>query len=265
VELLVVIAIIGILLGILLPAVQSIRESAKRATCLSDINQLSSSVEAAKSTMNARYVPSYVNLTGSMTASQWQDCYQFFGQRTTMATVLTYAPLGQLDGNQCLVFFLGGYNTTPQFFVGFSNSVTNPFTPVAGQSQKGPFFDFPNKRMVSSGGSVPWYTDPWGTPYCYMSHQNGNDYYNFPICPTFNWPPSPIQQPNSTASSPNYVNPNSFQIISAGRNMVFGPGGTWPNATTYGTPLSPGRAVYGQPGAGGDDLSNFAPGMMNSN
>jgi len=147
-----------------------------------------------------------------------------------------------MQGHQCLVFFLGGLQQGGACY-GFSSNPTNPMqAPTAGEVRRGPFFDFNATRLISGYGG---YLDIYGVqPYAYYSTTGTINSYNPGDCSLT----SPYFY-----SAGNYVKPDSFQIISAGANMQFGPGGQW----TPGSSPAVGTA-------GGDDIANFSTGRLSN-
>jgi len=77
VELLVVIAIIGILIAMLLPAIQAARESARRANCASNLRQIATAIQTYAD-RNSEQIPPYGVVGNSSTGGDWAHSWFAF-------------------------------------------------------------------------------------------------------------------------------------------------------------------------------------------
>ncbi len=93
VELLVVIAIIGILVGMLLPAVQAVREAARRATCLNNMRQMVLACHNYQSA-NQKY-PAGATAEAILGTSPTE--YQEFGESWTLSILAFVEETAMLD------------------------------------------------------------------------------------------------------------------------------------------------------------------------
>ncbi len=188
-----------------------------------------------------------------------------------------------LQGEQCLTFYLGGIPNVlqmktgaPPAPLGFSTNNTNPA--MASAKRKGPYFNFVTPRLFPQTGviSASWngffvYLDPWqskagplyatmgGSPYAFFSSGGINNGYA--LTSAFNAAPYAIRSGVSPyALTGQFTNPNTFQIISAGKDGVFGNTGWVPTAGMPPVPFSNANAAN-QP-AGDDDQANFSGGLL---
>jgi prepilin-type N-terminal cleavage/methylation domain-containing protein len=184
-----------------------------------------------------------------------------------------------LEGQQCLVFHLAGvptYNAAGDIaMVGFSNDSQNPAkAATAGEKRQGPYFEFQSNRLklftsaaFGSTGAFPIYFDIYTRPggntrqpfafFASYSTEGGGLYDKYggtSDCPSLLLsPPDPAGTPllpYQPTGSATFLNPSSFQIISAGRDGKFGAGGQ----------------VWGRTGTvnanGADDQSNFSSHLL---
>jgi hypothetical protein len=141
--------------------------------------------------------------------------------------------------------------------VGFSTHPANPL-PQTGATIYGPYFEFQSHRLISRHGN-PFYSylDGFGKqPYVYFSSgRKRNDYnrYGDSDCAPFGVWPYAI----SLGPPPAYQNPNTYQIISSGRDGRFGRGSMLPNGRVWHQETAKEIDADGR-----DDLSNFHYGSL---
>jgi general secretion pathway protein G len=329
IELLVVIAIISILMALTAAAVLRTLGVGPRVKTRTELGQLDGAMEAFKAKYKVNMVPSRLALrkfsadynlqrdptTGNPVNPLDYDSYTYLtavfpGLGKTWQTrginwhtswvgvPATQKPFEILEGDQCLVFFLGGIETTnPNGCLGFSIDSANPDKPFdkdvipppsTQPGERVSFYDFNSPRLfipLDATTKKPLrgpntvflsYADGYGRgdatvdkPYLYFStygiENNYNRYLSLPQdpkksdCKTFKvWPYAEALQP-----IPRYVKPKTFQIISAGTNQTFGTGTVADGTVAVPFVWTAGTAA--QIGADGqDDLANFSAGILSN-
>jgi len=128
VELLVVIAIIGILIALLLPAVQAAREAARRSQCINNLKQIGLALQNYHDT-NRIFPSGAVHAQWPSVGGQWRG-YGYSWLASIMPFMEQTAAYGQIDWRSC-AWGTTGLTPVPQTFLGVNvSTLICPSDPV---------------------------------------------------------------------------------------------------------------------------------------
>ena len=266
VEILVVIAIIAILAALVVGGVVSFMSKGPEIQTRNDLLQLSTALDKFYAKYKF-YPPDRIKLCANYSqynvvtdkaslayiGTMWPNLGQFVNVPWAGGTAIPATGI-VLEGEQSLVFFLGGPpvgGTTPGLMGGFSLNPRDPIS-LAGGVDRERFMDFDTGRLVNR----PTLTYPAGHPFPSMFDRSDKRmpyvYFSsgrFGYSATLNsWGVAPYME-NATT----FHQKTRFQIISAGRDGLYGPGGVWTQATAGSMPLQ-----------GRDDMTSFYDSKMGS-
>jgi prepilin-type N-terminal cleavage/methylation domain-containing protein len=328
IELLVVIAIIVILMALTVGILSKVWQSVDETKTTVEVNKLAEAVNLFKGQFG-RYPPSRIILSqvpganpGSYAWGVQQGGYLGEVFKYSVEYLSSIFPgidlsLGHtwsgtanstawytLEGEECLVYFLGGMRYGSSGPQGFNTDKTNP-TLNSTSARLGPFFpQFDESRIAynspnaaNSGNLFPIYKDYYGSPYAYFiarfpgTNNYPNRYFPFvggnpanipndcellttfgavPFLPYFSGtvPPAASASQWPMAASFQFFKGDTFQIVSAGRDKLFGTGGQFSVQNPENSAFLPPGVVSGinptpdQLKANYDNITNFTNGRL---
>jgi prepilin-type N-terminal cleavage/methylation domain-containing protein/prepilin-type processing-associated H-X9-DG protein len=103
IELLVVIAIIAILIGLLLPAVQKVRESAVRTQCINNLKQCGLALHNYAGNHDSNFPPGFLGANGAAPKTSWMALILPYIEQNTVANIYDFTSDWDAPSNMAAV------------------------------------------------------------------------------------------------------------------------------------------------------------------